>query len=113
MSKNELKKLSNGLLDMIQTQIDDDDVTEITYKINKKKGLMTVHGKKKNEAFRATQQIFGENGVLQSAAHFNADMNKSERKKIAKELRKKGYKQQEIADTLHISQSQVSNLLRS
>ena len=113
MAKNGLKKTSGTLLSAIQAQLDDDDVTEITYKINKKKGIMTVHGKKNNEAFRATQQIYGENGALQSASHFNADMDKSERKKVAKDLRKKGYKQQEIADTLQISQSQVSNLLRS
>lgn len=113
MSKNELQKGFNGLLNTIQSQIEDDDVTEISYKINKKKGIVSISGKKNNEAFRATQQIYGNNGTLQSASRFNANIDRSERAKIVRDMYRKGYKQQEIADTLGISQSQVSNILNS
>ena len=39
MSKNELQTGFNGLLNTIQSQIEDDDITEVSYKINKKKAL--------------------------------------------------------------------------
>ncbi len=57
MSKNELQTGFNGLLNTIQSQIEDDDITEVSYKINKKKGIMSISEKKNNEAFRATKQI--------------------------------------------------------
>ena len=62
MSKNELQTGFNGLLNTIQSQIEDDDITEVSYKINKKKGIMSISGKKNNEAFRATKQIYGDSG---------------------------------------------------
>lgn len=113
MSKNELQVGFNELLNMMQSQIEDDDITEVSYKINKKKGIMSISGKKNNEAFRATKQIYGDNGSVQFASHFNASIDRSERARIVKDMYKKGYKQQEIADTLGISQAQVSNIINS
>lgn len=113
MSKNELQVGYNGLLNTIQSQIEDEDITEVTYKINKKKGIMSISGKKNNEAFRATKQIYGNEGAIQSTSRFNANIDRSERVRIVKDMYKKGYKQQEIADTLGISQAQVSNIINS
>lgn len=113
MNRNSLKNNFNSLMNTIQTQIEDENITEVSYKINKKKGIMSISGKKNNEAFRATQQIYGNNGTLQSASRFNANISRDERVKIVKDMYKKGYKQQEIADTLGISQAQVSNIVNS
>lgn len=113
MGKNEIQKNSNGLLDTIKSQIEDDEVTEVTYRINKKKGIMSISGKKNDEAFRATRQLYGDNGTVQSASRFNANIDRSERSQIVRDMYRQGYKQQEIADMLGISQSQVSNILNS
>ena len=113
MSKNELQTGFNGLLNTIQSQIEDDDITEVSYKINKKKGIMSISGKKNNEAFRATKQIYGDSGSVQSASRFNANIDRTDRVRIVKDMYRKGFKQQEIADTLGISQAQVSNIINS
>ncbi len=113
MAKNELQTIFGGLLDTIKSQVTDNDVTEVSYKIDKKKGIMSISGKKNDESFRATQRFYNGNGMVQTAARFNANMSRSERADVVKQLRREGYKQQEIADMLGISQAQVSNILNS
>ena len=113
MGKNELQKGFGGLLSTIMSQINDSDVTEVSYKIDKRKGIMNISGKKNDESFRATQRFYGDNGMVQTAARFKQNMSRPERVNVVKQLRREGYKQQEIADMLGISQAQVSNILNS
>ena len=112
MAKNELQKGFDGLLSTIMSHINDSDVTEVSYKIDKCKGIMNISGKKRDEVFRATQHFY-DKGVVKTASSFRANMSRSERKKLVKQLRREGFKQQDIADRLGISQSQVSNILNS
>ena len=113
MSKHEIKANSDDLYNTIISQIKDDSVTEVTYKINKKKGIMSISGKGDNGAFRATKELYGNSGSIQSTSLFNTDIDREEKKRIVHEMYKNGYKQQQIADMLGISQSQVSLLLNS
>lgn len=113
MGKSEIQTNTNNLLNTIRAQIEDDSVTEVTYKINKKKGIMSISGKKDNEAFRVIKEIYGNNGYVQSASRFNSNMTRDEKKQAVHEMYSSGYKQQEIADMLGISQPQVSHLLNS
>lgn len=113
MGKNELTDARKSLMNTITSHLDDSNVTEVTYKIDKRKGIMSVKGKKNDEAFHATQSFYGGKGIIQKASRFQTNIDRSERVDIVKKLRKEGYTQQEIADTLGISQSQVSNILNS
>ena len=74
---------------------------------------MNISGKKNDESFRATQRFYTGNGMIQTAARFNVNMSRSERADLVVELRREGYKQQEIADITGISHAHVSNILNS
>lgn len=116
MPKNAIQALvpiSDEIIDSISSLITDESVTEVTYKINKKKGIINISGKKDNEVFQSTKQIYGDNGCLQSVSRFNSTIARSERKQIVLSMREDGLKQQEIANILGISQSQVSNIVNS
>ena len=113
MKENALQPNYGGLMKTISTQIQDDAVTEVTYKINKEKGILSVHGKKNGEIFRSTQELYNGFGIVQNSSSFHTITDRTERATVVKELRQKGYKQQEIADMLGISQAQVSIILNS
>ena len=102
---------SNSILHLINEQVNDDSIEEITYKINKKKGIINITGKKSDEVFSATKTLFDDCGIIQVASEFKANMSKSDRIEHVKKMRKKGFKQQEIANMIGISQAQVSNIL--
>jgi DNA invertase Pin-like site-specific DNA recombinase len=114
MIKKEFTEKGCGeIFDMFTELLEDDDVTELKFDISKKKCLMTVKGKRENnESFRITKTLCI-NGTEESASDQKQKTDPSERAKAVKEMREKGYKQQEIADTLGISQAQVSNILRA
>lgn len=112
MSKKALSIDVNGIMSTVKSQVDDKDVTEVTVKIDKNKGIMNVHGKKNNEVFRVTKQIYDESGYIQSVSCFDTNAERSKRNQTIKQMYENDhFKQQEIADMLGISQSQVSNIL--
>jgi SOS response regulatory protein OraA/RecX len=101
------------IFNMFTELLEDDDITELKFDISKKKCLMTVKGKRENdESFRITKTLRGK-GSKENATDQKQKTDPSERAKTVKEMREKGYKQQEIADTLGISQALVSNILRA
>lgn len=115
MSKNEImigkEKDSNSLLTLIEQQLKDDDIEEVSYKISKKKKIVNITGKKANELFTITRCLFDGDGIVQNLSKFNTNISKSNKEKHIKSLSDKGYKQKEIASMLGISQAQVSNIL--
>ena len=52
------------------------------------------------------------NGVVQTTTQFATNLGKEALTSQIKDLRKQGYKQQQIADMLKISQATVSKYLR-
>lgn len=114
MIKKEFSEKGCGeIFDMFTELLEDDDITELKFDISKKKCLMTVKGKRENdESFRITKTLRVK-GSEEIVADQKRKTDPSERAKTVKEMREKGYKQQEIADTLGISQAQVSNILKA
>ena len=114
MIKKEFSEKGCGeIFDMFTELLEDDDITELKFDISKKKCLMTVKGKRENdESFRITKTLRVK-GSEENVADQKRKTDPSERARTVKEMREKGYKQQEIADTLGISQAQVSNILKA
>ena len=93
----------------IMSHINDSDVTKVSCDIDKCKGTMDISVKNSNEVFCEKQRSY-DGGFIKTATTFSCNMSQPERKKLVKQLRREGFKQQDIADRLGISQSQVSNL---
>lgn len=111
MNNSMSNQSTDNVLNLINEQINDNSIEEVTYKVNKKKGIINISGKKNDIVFSATKNLFDNNGIMQITSKFNKDISKNEKVKYIKDLSKKGLRQQEIANMLGISQAYVSNVL--
>jgi DNA-binding NarL/FixJ family response regulator len=109
--KNEIaKRNQENILVAINNLVSSVGLDDVKTSFNSKTGTASVTGNRHGIQYTTTlkKQL---NGIIQTTSQFSTDMNKDALKSQIKDLRKQGYKQQQIADMLNISQATVSNYL--
>ena len=87
------------------------NLENVNMRTNSKTGTATVTGSRDGMQFTTTIQR-NSYGVTQSTSRYVTNMGRDALIQQARELRRQGYKQTEIADMLGISQASVSKYLR-
>lgn len=111
MSKGLMKKQSQNILTVIDNLISDVGLNDVKTSFDSKTGIASVIGNK--DGFQYTTTLTKHlHGVVQTTTQFATNLGKEALISQIKDLRKQGYKQQQIADMLKISQATVSKYLR-
>lgn len=111
MSNYLMKKQSKNILNAINSLIADVGLNDVKTTFDSKTGIASVIGNK--DGFQYTTTLTQHmNGVVQTTTQFATNLGKEALSSQIKALRKQGYKQQQIADMLKISQATVSKYLR-
>lgn len=111
MSDDLMRKKSNNILTAINGLIADVGLNDVKTTFDSKTGIASVIGNK--DGFQYTTTLTKHmNGVVQTTTQFATNLGKEALISQIKALRKQGYKQQQIADMLKISQATVSKYLR-
>ena len=111
MSNDLIKKQPQNILNVINNFISDIGLNDVKTNFDSKTGIVSVVGNK--DGFRYTTTLTKHmNGVVQTTTQFAPNLGKEALISQIKHLRKQGYKQQQIADMLKISQATVSKYLR-
>ena len=111
MSKDLMKKQSQNILTVIDNLISDVGLNDVKTSFDSKTGIAIVIGNK--DGFQYTTTLTKHlHGVVQTTTQFATNLGKEALISQIKDLRKQGYKQQQIADMLKISQATVSKYLR-
>ena len=104
MSKDLMKKQSQNILTVIDNLISDVGLNDVKTSFDSKTGIASVIGNK--DGFQYTTTLTKHlHGVVQTTTQFATNLGKEA-------LISQGYKQQQIADMLKISQATVSKYLR-
>ena len=111
MSNEIIKKQSQNVLGAINNLIANIGLKDVKTTFNSKNGTASVVGTKDGIQYTTTltKQLYG---VVQTTTQFAANLGKEALQAQIKDLRKQGYKQQQIADMLNISQATVSKYLK-
>lgn len=111
MSNKIVKRQSQHLLVVISDLISQIGLSNVKQSFNSKAGVATITGTKDGiqHTITLTKQL---HGVIQTTAQFATNLGRDALIAQAKDLRKQGYKQQQIAHMLGISQATVSKYLR-
>lgn len=104
------RKNDNTLATQINSFIQNTGLEDSYISINTKTGTATITGTKDGLQYTTTVQQMKQ-GFVQNYTAFSKNMCKSVLIEQVKELRNQGYKQNDIATFLGISQSSVSNYL--
>lgn len=111
MTNDLMKKQSQNILTAISDLISDIGLNDVKTNFDSKTGIASVIGNK--DGFQYTTTLTKHlNGVVQTTTKFATNIGKEALISQVKNLRKQGYKQQQIADMLKISQATVSKYLR-
>ena len=111
MSNDLMKKQSQNILTVIDNLISDVGLNDVKTSFDSKTGIASVIGNK--DGFQYTTTLTKHlHGVVQTTTQFATNLGKEALISQIKDLRKQGYKQQQIADMLKISQATVSKYLR-
>ena len=111
MSKDLMKKQSQNILTVIDNLISDVGLNDVKTSFDSKTGIASVIENK--DGFQYTTTLTKHlHGVVQTTTQFATNLGKEALISQIKDLRKQGYKQQQIADMLKISQATVSKYLR-
>lgn len=106
-----MKKQSQNILTVIDNLISDVGLNDVKTSFDSKTGIASVIGNK--DGFQYTTTLTKHlHGVVQTTTQFATNLGKEALISQIKDLRKQGYKQQQIADMLKISQATVSKYLR-
>ena len=106
-----MKKQSQNILTVIDNLISDVGLNDVKTSFDSKTGIASVIGNK--DGFQYTTTLTRHlHGVVQTTTQFATNLGKEALISQIKDLRKQGYKQQQIADMLKISQATVSKYLR-
>ena len=106
-----MKKQSHNILTVIDNLISDVGLNDVKTSFDSKTGIASVIGNK--DGFQYTTTLTKHlHGVVQTTTQFATNLGKEALISQIKDLRKQGYKQQQIADMLKISQATVSKYLR-
>ena len=111
MNNNLTKKQSKNILAAINNLIANIGLDDVKTNFDSKTGIASVIGHK--DGFQYTTTLTEHvNGVVQTSSKFALNLGKEALVSQIKALRKQGYKQQQIADMLKVSQATVSKYLR-
>ena len=111
MSDNLMKKQPKNILTVMDNLVSDIGLNDVKTTFDSKTGIASVIGNK--DGFQYTTTLTKHmNGVVQTTTQFATYLGKEALISQIKALRKQGYKQQQIADMLKISQATVSKYLR-
>ena len=111
MSNGLTKKQSQNILTAINNLISDVGLNDVKTNFDSKTGIASIIGNK--DGFQYTTTVTKHmNGIVQTTTKFATNLGKEALISQIKDLRKQGYKQQQIADMLKISQATVSKYLR-
>lgn len=111
MSDNLMKKQPQNILTVMDNLVSDIGLNDVKTTFDSKTGIASVIGNK--DGFQYTTTLTKHmNGVVQTTTQFATNLGKEALISQIKALRKQGYKQQQIADMLKISQATVSKYLR-
>ena len=105
------KKKNNNIMEAIKFLASEIGLDEVKTSFNSKTKTASVVGKKDGIQYTTTLTEHT-GGCIQTNSMFEKNLGKDGLKKQIKELKCQGYKQQEIADMLGVSQSTVSNYLK-
>ena len=111
MSNDLIKGQSKNILAAINNFVSNTGLNDVKTTFDSKTGIASVIGNK--DGFQYTTTLTKHvNGVVQTTTQFATNLGKEALTSQIKDLRKQGYKQQQIADMLKISQATVSKYLR-
>lgn len=111
MSNDLIKGQSKNILAVISNFVSNTGLNDVKTTFDSKTGIASVIGNK--DGFQYTTTLTKHvNGVVQTTTQFATNLGKEALTSQIKDLRKQGYKQQQIADMLKISQATVSKYLR-
>lgn len=111
MSNDLMRKQSKNILNAINNFVSNTGLNDVKTTFDSKTGIASVIGNK--DGFQYTTTLTKHmNGVVQTTTQFATNLGKEALISQIKALRKQGYKQQQIADMLKISQATVSKYLR-
>ena len=105
------KKKNNNIMEAIKFLASEIGLDEVKTSFNSKTKTASVVGKKDGIQYTTTLTEHT-GGRIQTNSMFEKNLGKDGLKKQINELKCQGYKQQEIADMLGVSQSTVSNYLK-
>lgn len=109
---NDIQKRGSGILGAINNYINDLGLEDVKTSANAKTKTATITGRKDGMQYTTTIQQ-NSYGATKTVSQYNVNIGREAMIEQVKELRRHGYKQQEIADMLGISQASVSVYLRS
>ena len=111
MSDDLMKKQSKNILTAINNLVANIGLDDVKTHFDSKTGIASVIGNK--DGFQYTTTLTKhKNGIVQTTSKFATNLGREALISQIKALRKQGYKQQQIADMLKISQATVSKYLR-
>ena len=111
MSHEIVQKEQQNVLSAINEVISNIGLNDVKTSFNSKTGTASVTGNRNGIQYTTTLKR-QQHGVIQTNSQFDTNIGKDALAAQVKELRKQGYKQQQIADMLNISQSTVHNYLK-
>lgn len=111
MSNEIIKKQSQNVLVAINDLVSNIGLSDVKTSFNSKTGTASVTGNKNGIQYTTTlaKQLCG---IVQTTTQFATNVGKDVLVAQAKDLRKQGFKQQQIADMLNISQATVCKYLK-
>ena len=111
MNKYLIKNQSTNILDEINKFVSNTGLINVKTTFNSKTGIASISGNKDGFQYTTTLSKY-KNGIVKTTTEFVINVGKDGLISQIKALRKQGYKQQQIADMLIISQATVSKYLR-
>lgn len=111
MSHEIIKKQQQNVLSAINEVISNIGLDDVKTSFNSKTGTASVTGNRNGIQYTTTLKR-QQHGVIQTNSQFDTNVGKDALITQVKELYKQGYKQQQIADMLNISQTTVHNYLK-
>lgn len=111
MSNEIIKKQQQNVLSAMNEVVSNIGLDDAKVSYNAKTGTASVTGVRNGIQYTTTLKR-QQHGVVQINSHFDTNIGREGLISQVKELRKQGYKQQQIAEMLGISQTTVHNYLK-
>lgn len=111
MSNELIKNQQQNVLGLMNDLAERTGLNNPKFSFDSRTGTAIVTGDKDGLKYTTTLQR-QENGIIQTSAQMNTNIGREALISQVKELYRQGYKQQEIATMLGISQSTVHNYLK-
>lgn len=109
---NEIIKQNSGILESLGRFVEDTGLSNVKTSYDSRTGTATITGNRDGMQYTTTVQR-NKYGATKTVSQYDVTVGRDAMIEQVKQLKRQGYKQTEIADMLGISQSSVSNYLRS